>query len=237
MVKGCDISHWNAPSDLIQRIRTEGLRFIMIKASEGVNSRDPKTDYFNKICELNDLAVGFYHYARPENGNSPFEEAYNFVSSVEAVTGKISELNDGILLALDWEGEALKCNVEWAIEWCSAVEQLTGITPGIYTGYSYVHDSRAFERVTDRIVQHDFWLWIARWNNTPMKDVKYVEPWPFAAMHQYSNGQGKFDYDMFNGDMETLRKYGRSKKSGEKEDEHCPCKCGCCEVENGVPTN
>lgn len=223
-VKGGDVSHHNPPSDVIARIKKDGLKFLIIKASEGRTYVDPKADYFNKVCELNNIMPGFYHYARPEN-NSAEKEAFHFCTTVENIIGKINENNDGVLLALDWEGEALKHSFEWAITWCDMVYEITGIKPLIYTGYSYIKTDLRNTASEDI----DYGLWCARWNNTPLIGVNDVKPWKHVAIHQYTDTKGKFDYDVFNGSEERLRLYGKSSLSGIKEEGTRPCQCGCCE--------
>lgn len=220
-VKGGDVSHWNTPSDVIGRIKKDGLQFLIIKASEGMNYKDPKAAYYNKVCEMHGIMPGFYHYMRPETVKDPLKEASHFVRTVEEITGEINKNNDGMLLAADWEGAALSYNTEYVYEWCDYVLMMTGITPLLYTSYAYLKD---FEPSFG-----NYGLWCARWNNTPLKGLKNIEPWRVVAIHQYTDTGGKFDYDMFNGSEEQLALYGKSEKSGEIEKPTCPCRCGCCD--------
>lgn len=223
-IRGGDVSHWNQPSDVISRIKKDDLKFLIIKASEGNNYRDPKAAYYNKVCEMHGIMAGFYHYMRPElKDTTAIKEANNFVKTVEEITGRISSFNDGLLLAADWEGESLKCNTSYAYEWCEVVYELTGIKPLLYTGYAFLNDFKPYFN------SGDFGLWCARWNNNPLKDLKIISPWKVVAIHQYTDSNGKFDYNMFNGTEEQLKLYGKSNKSGEVEKPTCPCKCGCCD--------
>lgn len=225
MIKGGDVSHWNTPSDVISRIKADNLRFLFIKASEGRSYKDPKAAYYNTVCEQMNVMPGFYHYARPEAVQNAEQEAVHFVKTVESITGEISRNNDGMLLALDWEGEALKHDFNYALEWCKHVLMLAGIAPVIYTGYSYINTDLKgkYQPISE------YGLWCARWNNTPLKGLDSIEPWEVVAFHQYTSSNGKFDYDVFNGTEERLKLYGESIKSGEIETPTKPCQCGCCD--------
>ena len=77
MLKGIDISHHNFnmvnPQDL------NLLDFVIMKATEGVRFKDNKMPIYANILSL-DKIMGFYHFARPDLGNDPEDEALHFIN-------------------------------------------------------------------------------------------------------------------------------------------------------------
>lgn len=212
MLVGCDISRWNGGSAVRKVLtRREDVEFFICKATEGKTYRDDK--FYKNIVDAigwNKL-IGAYHYARPENGNKPEDEAANFVNAVRKYVGNI-------LMALDWEGEALKHDAEWALKWCNAVKDMTGVKPLLYV------QETALPQMSKAFYEADYGLWVAKWSNS----APTTGAWPFWAIWQYNNSP--FDLDKFNGDKEQFLKYCRSStvENDPDGDEDNPHYCGCC---------
>lgn len=209
---GCDISRWNGGSAVrnVLRQRAE-VEFFICKATEGKTYCD---NMFYKNIEDAigwDKLIGAYHYARPENGNKPEDEAANFVNAVRAYIGNI-------LMALDWEGEAIKHDAEWARKWCDTVAEMTGVKPLVYV------QETALQKMGKVFDGTDYGLWVAKWS----KSAPTTGSWPFWAIWQYTNSP--FDLDKFNGDKEQFLKYCRSStvENDPDGDEDNPHYCGCC---------
>lgn len=189
MLKGIDVSaHQNSMS-------FEGLDFVIIKASEGVGFKDKMLDtHYNNFHGSNDgkpdsKCYGFYHYARPDLGNSPEEEADWYLSLVGHHAGHA-------LFALDWEGLSLKYPVSWAKRWLDRVYAKTGVKPLIY-----IQGSQEWTGKYQEIREADYGLWIAQWG---VKEPT-VKHWGFYAMWQYQGSP--LDSNIFNGDVTTFKKY------------------------------
>ena len=68
MLKGIDISHWQAGLD----IASTGAEFTIIKATQGTTFVDPSCDRHYQLAKKLGLKLGVYHYA---SGGDPIAEA------------------------------------------------------------------------------------------------------------------------------------------------------------------
>lgn len=176
--------------------------FVIMKASEGKSYKDRNLDlYYNILHGSGDgrpdpeKLYGFYHYARPELGNSAVMEADNFLNKVFHHAGRA-------VYALDVEGDALKMPADhldfWSLLWLSEVYRQTGVKPLLYISTS--NTSRF-----PSCAAHDFGLWAASWGKKPTK--KTISPWGIWAVWQKDDGGGRLDHDIFNGSADQFRKY------------------------------
>ena len=190
MLKGIDVSSWQ------ENMNFNPYDFVIIKASEGNNWVDPGLNrHFNNLAgnesgkPLNDKNYGFYHYARPELGETPETEAEWFVSLV-------GHHANHAIFALDWEGNSLKYSPEWALRWLDRVYELTKVKPLIYLQASEAMLGK-YKIISDK----DYGLWVAHWGT----EKPAFGNWSVYALHQYDNTP--LDYNYFNGDSETWAKY------------------------------
>lgn len=182
MLKGCDVSNWQEPMSF------KGYDFVMIKASEGLSFVDKVMPQHLNNAKAAGCRYGFYHYARPDYGNSASDEARFFLAQVSPYLP--------CMLALDWEGDALKYDPSWAVEFLNTVFSETGIRPLFYTSASV-----AAERKYRQIYEANYGLWVAHWGvNAPS-----IGQWPFYAMWQYTSKP--FDHNYWNGDGSTWDGY------------------------------
>lgn len=195
MLNGIDISHHNSNMKNLQDLNL--LDFVIVKATEGIRFRDPKMQtYMNALKK--DMLYGFYHFARPDLGNDPEDEAAHFIRTVNPY------ISDRSILALDVEADALNVgNLDaWCSTWAQIVDVETGILPMIYISASETKKLPATAAL-------GCGLWVAKWGYKPTK--KQLEPWDFWAIWQFTN-QGNFsgvrtDLDQFNGTREQFMKY------------------------------
>lgn len=184
MMNGIDISHHN--KRVVGKKLFNKVDFVMMKASEGTNFKDPMLDeYYNIIHGKKDGKpdcyenYGFYHFARPDK-NKAIKEAKYFLSLVKHHAGYAA-------FALDWEQVALKYSASWAKTWLDYVYERTGTKPLIYLQSSELKTNKY-----DKILK-DYPLWVAHW------DVKNPETYG----HDYAiwqNGIEKFiDRNIFKG--------------------------------------
>lgn len=189
MLKGCDLSKWNP-------VTPSGYDFYLIKASEGNGYKDSALDtHFNAVKSAGKL-YGFYHYARPDLGNTPEAEADWFLSLVGQHAGNA-------IFALDYEADALSYGQEWALRWLQRVYEKTGVRPVFYCSSSALP-------MFEKIAKENFGLWVANWNVESPK----IEPWSVFAFWQYTNRL--FDQDYFNGTIEQYKNYCKSDKKPEQ---------------------
>lgn len=195
MLNGIDISHHNFYMKNLQDLNL--LDFVLMKATEGIRFKDNKLPVYMNVLR-NDMLCGFYHFARPDLGNDPEDEALHFVSYINKY------ISDRSILALDVEAGALSVkNLDaWCSTWVQVVDIETGILPIIYI-------STAETKKLPATAALGCGLWAAKWGNKPTK--KQIDPWPFWAIWQYTN-EGNFsgqrvDLDVFNGTREQYMKY------------------------------
>lgn len=194
MIKGIDISHHN--KNMKDPYAINKYDFVIMKASEGRNYRDPALSYYMMHLDPDHLK-GFYHYARPEINLDPRAEASNFVTSI------LKYVDDKSIVALDVEGAALDVKMldAWCKCWCEYVYNALGKIPLIYT-------SEAYTKLFDKTASYGCGLWCAKWSNNKPKKIK---PWEFFAIWQKTNNEivsgVRCDLDYFNGTKEQFLKY------------------------------
>ena len=195
MLNGIDISHHNFYMKDIHDLNQKD--FVIMKATEGIRFRDNKMPLYMKVLS-DQMLYGFYHFARPDLGNNPEDEAANFLKYVKPY------LTDRCLLALDVEAGALA--VKDIDKWCAIFMQVcdleTGKLPLLYCSQD---ECKRFKAVAAL----GCGLWVAKWGKKPTE--KQIKPWDFWAIWQYTDsdifsGQ-RVDCDKFNGSYDQFLKY------------------------------
>lgn len=197
MLKGIDISRYQAGIN----INVLDIDFVIVKATEGVGYSDTNYKEYLTAAINSNKKIGLYHYARPDLGNTPEDEATWFISKVKDYIKKA-------ILVLDWEVNI--SNTDWAYNFLKTVYEKTGVRPIIYMSAS---PANTYDWT--RVVNGNFGLWIASYGantgapGTPPTN-KY---WPFYILWQYTskgyiNGYSKnLDLDYFYGTKDTWDKY------------------------------
>ena len=193
MLNGLDLSHHNKNMKNLADINKYD--FVIIKASEGKSYKDPFCKKWLNYMTAKSLK-GFYHFARPENGNKPEDEARNFLEAIKGI-------KKPFIIALDVEAGALnyKALDSWCLRWLETVYKATNIKPLIYCS----------ESETSRFKLCAKWsagLWVAKWGKNKPKSIK---PWDIWAFWQYTNSgvcsAVRVDLNYFNGNREQFLKY------------------------------
>lgn len=204
MLKGIDISHWQAGIDL-SKIDCD---FVIIKATEGKSYVDPNCDtFFQQALKLG-KKLGVYHFAN-NSDNTAEEEADWFIQNTRGYIGKA-------IPVLDWEDDAKK-DVAWAKEWLDKVAEAYGCKPMIYMSESVVNSYD-----WSSVANADYGLWVAKYKDNNA-DYNYdmsnagnkpeVKHWSFYAMWQWTSSgrldgyDGNLDCNEFYGDEDAWNKY------------------------------
>ena len=196
MLKGIDISHWQANLD----IASTGAQFVICKSTQGTTFVDPSCDRHYQIAKRLGLKLGVYHYA---SGGDPVAEADFFVRNIKGYIGEA-------ILILDWEktqNGRYHEHASWCLRFLNRVKELTGVKPLVYMSASVI-------KVADwsKVVSGDYGLWVAGWpdnrDSWDIPDFRWdVKPWPFYALWQYTSSGGRLDRDVFMGDVAAWDKY------------------------------
>lgn len=180
--------------------------FVICKATEGTGFVDPKFKRNQTEARRVGLALGYYHFARPDiPGNTPESEAQHFLDT-------LGELKDGEVLVLDYEPDWNGDAVQWCIKWLQFVFSKKGCKPLIYMDQSRV---KAYN--WKPVVDGGYGLWLAAYSYDPNQNNYPTGAWPFMAMQQWTNKQvvpgisGKVDGDVFFGTADAFKKYGYKK--------------------------
>jgi lysozyme len=196
VILGCDVSSWQGAPDF-GAVRDSGREFVVLKATEGTSLVDPHVIGSRSRAHAAGLVVGLYHFARARD---PAAEAAWFAAAA-------GELAEGEFVCLDWEvpGDP----VGWCCAWLAAVEDRLGVRAMVYLNQS-LRDGHDWTPVA----AGDHGLWLAGYDGST--DPLPADPWPVLAMKQYSRTgtvpgiAGPVDLDVFYGDAEQLRAYGRA---------------------------
>lgn len=150
-VLGIDVSHHNGVVDW-KKVAGDGYKFVYLKLTEGKSYVD-KTTYNNYIAAKNaGLRVGFYHFAHPTN--DPIAEVDFFLK-------KLGEMKADLPHCLDLEesnGLSKAKVAAFALKWMEYMQKRTGITPLLYTGYSFMGN------FTNAMAKYP--LWVARYSGS-----------------------------------------------------------------------
>lgn len=178
-------------------------QFIIVKASEGTTFKDPKLVRNQSEARRVGLGLGYYHFARPDTGNTPEKEAAWFLSC-------IGTIRSGEVLVLDYEpNNQIQAWVDWCKAFLDFVFNKTNCRPLIYLNQSQVKQFN-----WKSVVDANYGLWIAAYTNSPDLNNGNIGQWPFAVMQQWTSSQqiagisGNVDGDVFFGDIATFKKYG-----------------------------
>ena len=157
-LRGIDVSHWNHVVKW-KRVRAAGLRFAIMKATEG-RTRVDRTYARNRRRALRaGLEVAAYHFALPDrHARDAVIEANHFL--------KVARIRSGdIVPVLDLEtsgGLGHRDLIHWTRAFLSEVYRRTGVKALIYTGaLRWKTDMRN----TERFARSGYPLWIANWGS------------------------------------------------------------------------
>lgn len=192
MIAGVDVSGWQTVAEF--KAHWNPSMFAMIKATEGVGFKSDRLDPIYSVVaegsptiQAKDRLYGFYHYGRPDLGNSPEAEAKWFLDTVGHHKGYA-------FFALDWEGEALHTAADWPIKWLAYVKKETGFNP-----LFYINQSTENSGVYNAVHKNGYPLWLAAWVEKPQ--LKYWSSW---CIWQYKDKP--IDSDWFDGTVEDWHK-------------------------------
>ena len=164
--RGVDVSSWQHPDGEPidwNAVRNAGIRFAIIKATEGTSYTNPYFAGDRADAAAAGLGVGAYHYARPA---LPISTAVDQARHFLAATGQ-TRTPGHLAPVLDIEvtgGLDAKALADWTRAFLEEVETQTGRTPIIYTYRSFWTDQMGN---TKEFAQYPFWFAIYNNQSTP----------------------------------------------------------------------
>lgn len=197
-IVGNDISSYQGDPDF--NLLVKNANFVMIKATEGSDYVNPNFQRDQSEARRVGLARGYYHFARPSTGTPPAAEVTHFLNT-------IGNLQEGEVLALDYEDTYTGDIVQWCKTFLDTVLALTGVHALIYLNKSLVRNNN-WQAVADE----GYGLWLACYDNNLITGA-----WRMVDIQQWTNAQvvpglpGKVDGDYFFGTVEQFKLYGYHK--------------------------
>ncbi len=195
-VGGIDVSFFQSPVDW-KAVAGAGVRFAVIKASEGASARDGSFPAFWSGAQRAGLVRGAYHTF--VYGVDPAVQAKNFLGAVSLQAGDLPAILD----AEPVTSEASPPSGKGALAWLRLVAAATHKKPIVYAGYAFAN-----RLVRESPEFGSYPLWIASHG-----DAVPVVPagWPGWTLWQYDERgkvpgvTGPVDLDRFNGTLDRLR--------------------------------
>lgn len=163
-IHGVDISHHQSGPIDWAALKRDGVKWMYHKATEGNGFKDSNYSKRRAEAKKAGMPFGAYHFARPELGDARREAAF-FVATAKPVPGDLRP-------ALDLETKERLSSaqiVQWADEFCDEVEDLTGVTPVVYTPY-----------VLSSALEKKALFWVPRYNNSNTPPVRQWDIWQFS---------------------------------------------------------
>lgn len=216
-VKGIDVSNWTNVKLAREHLENKENQFCMIKVTEGVGWSDVAAKTHAAMCRDKGIMIGFYHYCRPDKGNTPEAEMNNFIATVDDILSGC-KISDRVMLILDWEGNSLGYE-HWLKEATGILMYKYKVNPIVYTSAGNVY------AVGEYVDTEKVGLWVASWGTDP-GNLGDVSPWKVWAFHQYINNP--LDQNVFNGDVAQLKHYCQYPPIKEEEEPPRICKCPNC---------
>ena len=180
---GIDISHNNAGPivwdslrvmvdrsgrtvrDLEQARKVYPVKFVFIKATEGLTMRDPEFRSNWSEAGKRDIQRGAYHFFRTSKDGAA--QARHFIKTVGPL--RHGDLPPVLDLETIHRGCTYKLLNERALQWLQTVEKHYGRKPIVYTSDSFARD------IIDRKIKDNYPIWIAHYG----VDAPIHEDWTY----------------------------------------------------------
>ena len=145
------------------------VKFVFIKATEGISMRDPKFKTYWAEAGERDIQRGAYHFFRTSRDGAA--QARNFIATVGQL--RHGDLPPVLDLETIHRGCTYKLLNDRALQWLKEVEKHYGRKPIVYTPDSFARDILSSE------IKDNYPIWIAHYGvDSPIhKDWEY---WQFT---------------------------------------------------------
>ena len=198
-IHGIDVSHYQGDIDW-EVLRNQGtiddcpIRFVMIKATEGITNIDDKFE--NNFFQAREYGFtrGAYHFY--SNHSSAADQARFFIENVKLEKGDLPPVLDVENKPQKQTAEEFKQSV---LQWLRIVENHYGVKPILYTYYKF-----KMEHLNDSVFDQ-YPYWIAHYY---VDSVEYQGQWKFwqhTDAGSLPGIKGPVDFNIYNGSYYELR--------------------------------
>lgn len=206
-VLGIDVSHWQSVINWA-KVRDTGVRFAIIKATEGTNFVDDKFRINWNEAKAAGVMRGAYCYFHPNLDART--QADHFINTINS-TGDKGELPAALDLEVD-NGVDKTRIISGVKIWLERVALRLGRKPFIYSGISFLETYFSEIGGAPPAWSKDYPLWLGwyPYNFTPGMRPRLPRGWFTWTIWQYSkDGQvnginAEVDMDLFNGTLKDL---------------------------------
>lgn len=170
-MRGIDVSKWQGSINW-NRVKRAGVRFAMIKATEGIGYTDPCYDDNITGASAAGIACGCYHYLRGVTKQDVIAEADSFCDALDRHKSAVT-----LWASLDIEEKAhqdlgAKKLTDLVVLFCERV-RFRGYKPMLYSNNYFITCCYDYERI------RHYPLWFACWYDggeadRPQRDFDYV---------------------------------------------------------------
>lgn len=179
-MKGIDVSHWQGDINW-QKVKSSGIDFAIIKATEGVGYVDPCFKSYTQGAASAGLHIGAYHFLRLGDAK---QQAKEFINAIKPYKWDYP-------IAVDVEHkELLKMGraglTDFVIEFLDILKA-NGYYPMIYTGYNWCINHLYMSKIK-------YNLWFARYNDH--KGYGNVSIWQYSSTGRVQGINGNVDIDI-----------------------------------------
>lgn len=192
-IKGIDVSHYQAQVNWKQVVQNQGIKFVFIKATEGVNYKDSTFRRNWEGAKGVGLKRGAYHFFRP---NVSVEwQIKNFMQQVQLEKGDLPPVLD-VEDVDEIDPSVLIPKVE---KWLIFIEEHYGIKPIIYASLNL------YQRILQPAFP-DYPCWIARYHRIAPPDNFAWDFWQYSDQKYIKGIQHRVDMNVFHGNIQALER-------------------------------
>lgn len=195
-IYGMDISKYQGTIDWSDLNAPENYRFninfAFMKATEGVEKKDPRFEYNWMSAAQNGVKRGAYHFYRPNQ--DVYLQAQNFISSVKLSPGDLAPV-------IDCESRGVVSEEKFVADlkiFIQLLEKEYGVKPIVYTGYRFFHNH----------LQGEFFasypFWVAHYGKKDLSFREHWKFWQFTCKGRVKGIHGAVDLNVFKGGMYEL---------------------------------
>jgi lysozyme len=199
-IHGIDVSRHQEDIDRkrVDSMRSNGqrIRFVFIKATEGISRQDPSFEKNWKNIRKSRLLRGAYHFYYPSR--DALEQSNNFISQVELEKGDLPPVVD-----IEYTNGRSKTKICKGLSvFITALEKHYKVKPIIYTNLSFYNDYLDGQFDT-------YPLWISCYFEEERFEASCQHQWTFwqhSERGKVDGISGSVDFNVFKGSEDDLRK-------------------------------